>query len=121
MKTLEELKAIRDRVKHEINVRKDEHKSLTVKVYMDSCGIEAGAKEVLNKLMEELINKEVFDVKIIQTECIGQCQYEPMIDIISKEGDKTTYVNMTPDKVTKVVEEHIVNGNIVKEYLIKED
>lgn len=121
MKTLEELKAIRDRVRHEINVRRDESKSLVVKVYMDDCGIQAGAKEVLNAFMEGLANKELYDINLIQSGCSGQCQHEPMVEIISHDGNKVTYVNMTPDKVTKVIEEHLIHGNIVKEYLIKED
>ena len=56
-------------------------------------------------------------VAVSQTGCIGICQYEPVVEIF--EGDeKVTYVKMTPEKALRVVNDHLVNGNVVSEYTI---
>ena len=53
-----------------------------------------------------------------QTGCIGICQFEPIVEVIDENGTKTTYVKMTPEKALRVVNDHIVNGNVVTEYTI---
>ena len=55
---------------------------------------------------------------VTQTGCIGICQYEPVVEVFDTEGNKTTYVKMTPEKAVKVVTDHLVNGNVVTEYTI---
>ena len=55
---------------------------------------------------------------VSQTGCIGMCRLEPMVDVIEPGKEKVTYVHMTPEKVGRVVAEHIVNGRPVEEYTI---
>ena len=58
-------------------------------------------------------------VSVTQTGCIGICQYEPIVEVIQEGKDKVTYVHMDPEKAVKIVEEHLVKGNVVTEYVLK--
>jgi len=118
MKSLEELQAIRDKARQNLNVRGDNHNNTRVVVGMATCGIAAGARPVLNAFIEEVSKRNLKNVTVTQTGCIGVCQYEPVVEIYSPEGEKVTYVKMTADKVSKIVTEHIVNGRVVEEYTI---
>ncbi len=118
MKSLAELQAIRDKAKLELNMRKENPNAIRVLVGMATCGIAAGARPVLNAFTEEVAKRNLQDVTITQTGCIGICQFEPVVEIEIPGEDKVTYVKMTPDKVAKVVNDHIVNRNVVTEYTI---
>ena len=119
MKSLEELKAIRDRVKGNVHLRKeDSADNIRVVVGMATCGIAAGARPVLSAFTEEVANRGLQNVMVTQTGCIGICQYEPVVEVFEPDGSKTTYVKMTPDKAARVVTEHLVNGKVVEEYTI---
>lgn len=118
MKSLAELKAIRDRAKADLDLRKENPNAARVLVGMATCGIAAGARPVLNAFVEEIAKRGLTnDITVTQTGCIGICQYEPVVEIF--DGDqKTTYVKMTSDKAKRVVAEHLVKGNVVTEYTI---
>lgn len=118
MKTLAELQAIRDKMKSQMNVRDDNENKIRVVVGMATCGIAAGARPVLNAFTEEVAKRNLANVSVAQTGCIGICQYEPVVEIFTPDGTKTTYVKMTPEKAVKVVADHLVNGNVVSEYTI---
>lgn len=118
MKSLEELKAIRDKMKNNVNLREENSDNIRVVVGMATCGIAAGARPVLNAFTEEVAKRNLHNVTVTQTGCIGICQYEPVVEIIDAKGEKTTYVKMTADKVARVVTDHLVNGNVVSEYTI---
>lgn len=117
MKTLAELKAIREKNQNQVGLRKD-HSGYRVLVGMATCGIAAGARPVMSSLIEEVQKRNLQDVMVTQTGCIGMCRLEPIVEIIQPDGEKITYVKMTADKAKKVVAEHIVNGAIVSEYTI---
>ncbi len=118
MKSLEELKAIRDKMKNSVNLRDDNSDNIRVVVGMATCGIAAGARPVLNAFTEEVAKRNLANVTVTQTGCIGICQYEPVVEVIDAKGEKTTYIKMTAEKVAKVVADHIVNGNVVSEYTV---
>ncbi len=120
MKTLEELMAIREATKQRMTVREDTgDDSIRVVDAIDNRGIEAGARPVLNAFVEEVAKRNLKGVQVVQTGCIGMCQYEPIVEIVQPGKEKVTYVKMTADKVAKVVNDHIVNGNPVAEYTVK--
>ena len=118
MKSLAELQAIRDKMKGAINMREENGDKIRVVVGMATCGIAAGARPVLNKFTEEVAKRNLLNVSVTQTGCIGICQYEPVVEVFTPDGEKTTYVKMTPEKAVKVVADHLVNGNVVSEYTI---
>lgn len=118
MKSLAELQAIRDSAKVQLNMRQDNPDAIRVLVGMATCGIAAGARPVLNAFTEEIAKRGLTNVTVTQTGCIGICQFEPVVEIEVPGEDKVTYVKMTPEKVAKVVNDHIVNKNVVTEYTI---
>ena len=118
MKSLAELQAIRDKMKNAINVREGDGDKIRVVVGMATCGIAAGARPVLNEFLQEINKRGLSGVTVTQTGCIGMCRLEPIVEIFKPGEEKVTYVKMTPDKVAKVVTEHIVNGRPVMEYTI---
>ena len=87
-------------------------------VGMATCGIAAGARPVMNAFSEELKKRNINDVTVGMTGCMGMCVLEPMVDVYDEEGNKVTYVKMNPEKVARVVAEHIVNGQPVTEYTV---
>ena len=119
MKSLAELEAIRQRTLERINLRKeDESTNIRVVIGMATCGIAAGARPVMMAFMDEINKRALKEVTVSQTGCIGMCRLEPMVDVYIPGQEKVTYVHMSPDKVRRVVAEHIVNGRPVTEYTI---
>ena len=118
MKSLEELKAIRERMQGQVGLRQDNDNDTRIVIGMATCGIAAGARPVLNEFLQEINKRGLSGVTVTQTGCIGMCRLEPIVEIFKPGEEKVTYVKMTPDKVAKVVTEHIVNGRPVMEYTI---
>ncbi len=118
MKSLEELKALRDKTRETIGVRDDAKGNIRVVVGMATCGIAAGARPVLTSFSDEIAKRKLTNVTVAQTGCIGICQYEPVVEVFVPGQEKVTYVKMSPEKVSKIVTDHIVNGNAVTEYTI---
>ncbi|HOC09434.1 MAG TPA: (2Fe-2S) ferredoxin domain-containing protein [Bacillota bacterium] len=117
VKTIQELEEIRKKTLERINIRK-EREGTRVVVGMATCGISAGARPVLKTLVEEVNKRGLQGVIVSQTGCIGICEYEPIVEVYRPGEEKVTYVKMTPEKVARIVVEHIVNGNVVTEYAI---
>ena len=121
MKTLEELLAIKAKAQANITTREsaDGSEDVTrIVVGMATCGIAAGARPVLNGFVEEVAKRNLKNVTVSQTGCIGMCQYEPIVEVFAPGKEKVTYIKMTPDKIARVVADHIVNGNPVAEYTV---
>ena len=119
MKSMAELEAIRQRTLQRINLRKeDDNENIRVVVGRATCGIAAGARPVMMAFMDEINKRTLSKVTVSQTGCIGMCRLEPMVDVYLPGKEKVTYVHMTPEKVGRVVAEHIVNGRPVTEYTI---
>ncbi|MBO5896586.1 MAG: (2Fe-2S) ferredoxin domain-containing protein [Clostridia bacterium] len=119
MKSLEELLAIKEKAQAQIAARDAEgNDGIRVVVGMATCGIAAGARPVLKALTEEVEKRNVKNVAIAQTGCIGMCQYEPIIEVYEPGKEKVTYVQMTAEKAVKVVTDHLVNGTVVAEYTV---
>ena len=118
MKSLAELQAIKEKMRDKVILREGVN-SVRVVVGMATCGIAAGARPVLNALVEG-VNKEGLTEKVTvsQTGCIGICQLGPIVEVFEPGKEKTTYVKMTPEKAARVIEEHLKNGNVVNEYTI---
>ena len=116
MKSLEELKAIRERMQGQVGMRHESQDGTRIVVGMATCGIASGARPVLTALVEDVQSRKLKDVVVTQTGCIGLCQYEPIVEVYKPGEGKVTYIKMTPEKAKEIVEKHVINGEIVKEY-----
>lgn len=117
MKTIKDLEEIRQRTLDDVNLRND-RKGIRVVVGMGTCGISAGARPVMMEFVKEIKRCGVQDAMVTQTGCLGVCRLEPMVEVYMPGQEKVTYAQMTPEKVARVVEEHLINGKVVTEYTI---
>ena len=118
MKSLAELAAIRNKMKDKVSLREGTN-DIRIVVGMATCGIAAGARPVLNALVEEISANGLSDVATVtQTGCIGICQYEPVVEVYQSGKEKVTYVKLTAEKAAEIVEKHLKGGNVVTEYTI---
>ncbi len=118
MKTIEDLKKIREDMQSKISLRKEDEGSLRVVVGMATCGIAAGARPVLEALVNEVGRRQLKNVVVTQTGCIGVCRLEPIVEVFEQGKEKVTYVKMDAEKARHIVSEHLVNGRVVEELTI---
>ena len=119
MKSLEELAAIREKMKQKVAIREGADDAVRIVVGMATCGISAGARPVLAAFVEGINDAGLSDkVMVTQTGCIGICQYEPVVEVFENGKDKVTYVKMTPEKAKEVIEKHIKGGKVIEDYTI---
>ncbi|MBE6108896.1 MAG: (2Fe-2S) ferredoxin domain-containing protein [Erysipelotrichaceae bacterium] len=117
MKSLEDLKKMREAALKKVEMREG-GKDFRVVVGMATCGIAAGARPVLNRLVEETAKND-YNCVVTQTGCIGMCVYEPIVEVFGKDGDHTTYVHVDPEKAVRILKEHIGEGKVVEEYTVE--
>ena len=118
MKTLQELEAIRQKTINELNLRKNREDGIRVVVGLATCGNAAGARPVMAAFVEEINKRQLQNVTVSQTGCIGLCRLEPIVEVYMPGKEKVTYCKVKPEQVARIVSEHIVNGNPVVEYTI---
>jgi len=121
MKTLEELKAIREKMQGQIGLRSETASQTRVVVGMATCGIASGARPVLTALSDAVQEKNLTNIAVVQTGCIGLCQYEPIVEVFEPGKDKVTYIKMTPEKAMEVLEKHLIGGKVVDKYIISSE
>ena len=118
MKSLAELKAIKEKMKDKVVLREGTNE-VRVVVGMATCGIAAGARPVLNAFVEAVNESGLAqEVTVSQTGCIGICQFEPVVEVFEAGKEKVTYVKMTPEKVATVIEKHLQGGTPVAEFTV---
>lgn len=115
MKSLAEIKAIRDKVKKQFSPADD--KTFRVVVGMATCGIAAGVQPVYNELLKVVKEKGLTNVTVSKTGCIGACQYEPIVEVYSG-SQRVTYVKVNTDKIDEIIYRHLIGGNPVEKYTI---
>jgi len=114
----EALKALRDKSRSEIELRTGA-KEMRITVHMGTCGIAAGARDVLGFLTEELGRSSVTNVTLRQSGCAGLCDHEPMMTLSDKGGKDYIYGKLDKPKVAEIVRQHVRTGKPVGEYLVK--
>lgn len=117
MKTLEDLKKVREKALEQMKVREGKYAAKVV-VAMGTCGIAAGARDVMTAILDELDKRGISDVAVTQTGCKGLCEQEPTVDVI-KDGATVTYGYIDAEKARQIVAQHLVNGNIVGEWVVR--
>ena len=113
--TLEELNRMKEQHKKSLSVRKGEGENKVI-VHMGTCGIASGAREVMSALLEEVSKEDAPEVTITQSGCLGLCDREPIVTVMRGEEPSVRYYRMTPDKIRKVFKQHLIDGQIVKEF-----
>lgn len=117
MKSLDELEKIRQRALQETRVRQSGQKTQVV-VGMGTCGIAAGARETMAAILAELGKRNLTEVMVTQTGCIGLCDREPLVDVIKPGQAKVTYARVDAEKARMIVAQHIINDQVIGEWAI---
>ena len=115
LKTLDELKQLRQQLQKDVQTRTET--TTTVTVGMGTCGIAAGAREVMRAILDTLAARGV-DAHVTTVGCIGMCSKEPLVDV--KRGDelKITYGNVTVAMVPRIIDEHLGKGQVIEEWVV---
>jgi len=113
LKSIEELQRIREQAQKDLKVRTETETKIIVG--MGTCGIAAGARETMHAILEEL-NKQGIDANVTTVGCIGMCSREPLVDIEQAGKPRVTYCNVHPDMVPRMIDEHLLKGQVVQEW-----
>jgi NADP-reducing hydrogenase subunit HndB len=114
---IDDLEKISQRVKRTTLLREGAGKA-KITVHMGTCGIAAGARKIMNTLMDEMEKRNMEDVILTNSGCAGLCSREPMITVEIKDEAPVKYVDLTPEKTLKILEERVLRGNVVQEFAL---
>ena len=114
---IEDLEKISQRVKKTVLLRDGAGKA-KITVHMGTCGIAAGARKIMNTLMEAIEEKDIKDVILTSSGCAGLCSKEPMATVELKDEAPVKYVELTPEKIREILEQHVLGGKVVEEYAL---
>jgi NADP-reducing hydrogenase subunit HndB len=116
IKSLDDLRKIKAQANKDTEAR---HENATqIIIGMGTCGIAAGARGVMTAVLEELQKRNIHNVTVLQTGCIGMCQKEPLLDVVRPGEDRVTYGPVTPSDVPRIIADHVVNGNVVEDLVV---
>ncbi len=115
LKSLDELRRLRDQAQSDIKTRVET--GTTIVVGMGTCGIAAGARDTMRAILEELSERSI-EAHVTTVGCIGMCVREPLVDIEQAGKPRVTYGNLTRDKVSRLIEEHLIKGRVVEEWVV---
>ena len=115
LKSLDDLRRVREEAQREITTRLQS--GTTITVGMGTCGIAAGARETMHAILNELRSRDI-DAHVTTVGCIGMCALEPLVDIEQAGKPRITYGNITADKVSQLIETHLINGSVVDEWAV---
>ncbi len=114
--SLEDLRKVKEQARDLTSARSGGKTRIIVG--MGTCGIAAGARDVMTAILAELEKRGLKDVTVETTGCIGMCQKEPLVDIIRPGEPRITYGNVEPKDASRIVAEHLVNGNVVEDKVV---
>ncbi|MDA8387779.1 MAG: (2Fe-2S) ferredoxin domain-containing protein [Nitrospiraceae bacterium] len=115
--SVDDLKRIKEQYESTFNLRQGGYRA-KVTVHMGTCGIAAGARAVMNSLVEELAKTTARDVIVTAAGCGGICSKEPMATVEILGAAPVKYVHLDAEKIKRIFREHIEQGNIVEEYAL---
>ena len=118
--SVEELKKLREQARGQVDLRSGP-KENRITVHMGTCGIAAGARDILATLAEELGRASVRNVTLRQSGCIGLCDQEPMLTYTDKSGRDFLYVQLTREKAREFVASHLLAGRPVDRFILEGD
>ena len=115
--SLEDLQKFREQIIEEKR-RKASAGKVELIVTLGSCGIAAGALDVLQAVKGQVKADHLDDALVSETGCIGLCHHEPILEVVIGNQPKVTYGHVTPDAVKRIVREHVLDGKIVQDLVI---
>lgn len=124
IKSLDELKKIREQSLDKVNLREHgetDGDRVEILVGMATCGISSGARETLNAFVDEVAKEKLDNVKVVPVGCIGYCHSEPTVQVNVPGNKPVLYGKVKENKVHEIIEKHIKGGDIVKNLILNID
>ncbi len=115
LKSIEELRRLREETQRELRVRSQT--GTRIIIGMGTCGIAAGARETMRAVLQELTERDI-EAQVETAGCVGMCAREPLVDIEQAGRDRVTYGNITSDRVSRLIETHLLRGDVVQEWAV---
>jgi NADH-quinone oxidoreductase subunit F len=116
--SVEELIKLRDKISEKLS--KQERK-IQVKVHLGTCGISSGANKTLEAFQQGIESRKLSDVTVLKAACIGLCDREPVVTVVHPTKGKTTYYDLSEDKVPQIIEQHLIRDKVVEEWKLDSD
>lgn len=113
--SVEDLNCVRAEAQRALRARLPN--SALVTVHMGECGVAAGARATALALTHELSLRDLM-VRVAVADCVGACASEPLVDVQLPGAPKVTYAHMQPDRVPRLIEEHLVQGHPVIDWIL---
>ena len=120
MKSLEELKRIKEETLKEMDLRQAKERGKIV-VAMGTCGIAAGAKDTLLSIIDELDKQGIHDVKVVQSGCMGLCDREPTVEVSMRDQPAVVYGDVDDVNARRIIREHVGAGKVVADLVINRE
>jgi NADP-reducing hydrogenase subunit HndB len=114
---IEDLDKIVEQKKKSMSLR-DGAGRVKITVHMGTCGISAGAREIMAEVMRCIEESGASDIIVTTSGCAGLCSREPMITVEVIEQAPVKYVELDKKKVKEIFDEHIMKGNVVEDYAL---
>ena len=118
IKTIDDLERLREKAK-KVREMRDQTGKTQIVVGMGTVGIAAGASETLKAILTNIEEKHLSDIILRQTANIGLVGQDPVVQVTLPGAETVTYGKITPAMATRIMEEHVVQGNIVQEFQIE--
>jgi NADP-reducing hydrogenase subunit HndB len=118
VKTLEDLKRLREEALEKRKLKETSGQAQVI-VGMGTCGIAAGARDTMKAILDAIETDNLSGILVTQTGCIGLCEKEPIVQVVVGENPKVTYGKVTPEIARRIVEDHVVNGKVVKDFVVQ--
>jgi len=115
--TIDDLKKMRESAKKNIYLREGNFRG-KVTVHMGTCGIAAGAREIMSSFLDEVERRKLTDIMFTTTGCAGLCSEEPIATIEMEGSAPVKYCKLTSEKAKKIFNEHIIGGSVVKDFVL---
>lgn len=113
--SIEDFQKLKEESRRDIQVRLKT--GTRIIVGMGTCGIASGARDTLQAILAEL-KRRAIDAHVTTVGCIGMCAHEPLVDIEQAEGTRITYGRVTAEMIPRLIEEHLVKGRVVPEWVV---
>jgi NADP-reducing hydrogenase subunit HndB len=115
--SIDDLKNIRDQARHSLTLRSGQARA-RVTVHMGTCGISAGARDVMGALLKEIEKENLTDVIVTTSGCAGLCSREPMVTVELQGQPPVKYVDLKPERMIRILKEHVLGGKLVTEFAL---
>ena len=119
IKSYDELKALNTQYKSEFDLQSSTDKKFVITVGMATCGVAAGAKEVMDKLNEEITANNILNTTVTSTGCLGYCYAEPVVEVHYPGTASVLYGNVDVARAALIIKEHVMGGKVLKEAIVE--